>query len=108
MAVPRPSTLTARENTVTVWYCKDSPTLHVGDDTAPEVVFRDGFAEIPLDDPNYEVRAGWLNNETGYAIENLGEETEQVPEGTGFPCDVCGRSFSTAFALRGHLRSHKR
>lgn len=94
---------------MTTFYSKDSPELKVGDDSAPPIRFHLGFAEVALDDPDRERKLAWIAhaNSHGFPIENLGEDTDQVPEGEGNACPICAKSFKTPLALKGHLRSHQ-
>lgn len=78
-------------------------------DSTRLVRFRRGFAEVALDDPERDEKLRWLAKATPtYGLVNLGEDSDQVPEGeTGaHTCPECGKSFRSAFAVTGHLRSH--
>ncbi len=91
---------------MTTFYCKESPDLKLGPgvDPAEWVTFKDGFAEVSPDDTE---KLGWIAAERNFHIENLGEDSTQVPDGTGFACEVCGKSFATEGSRRGHLLSHR-
>ena len=89
-------------------YCPEPLGLTLGPSPIPEecIRFRNGFARF--DDKDYPLWKTWLAAPGTPLIEVLDSDSAQVPDGTpgSFACPVCGKAFQTAFAQKGHLKSH--
>ena len=97
---------------MTVLYCQETPELKLGPGTKvgdeDVLVFIDGYAEIDLDDPFYEVKMSWVKHPGTPYIRVLGEDEAQANLPGAVFCPECDKAFATDKQLNGHLISHKR
>ena len=103
---------------VHTWYSKDEPELKIGEPvkgplgdgtehvvSPAAIVFHRGFASVEMTPDNTRML---LHTSRTYPLEDLGEDTDRVPEGTpgSVVCPECGVVAKSPLGLRSHLRSH--
>lgn len=89
---------------MTVLYSPEAPELKLGnEEEADIIVFRDGFAEVALDDPARAIKMAWVARTNEVRIEVLGEQTDVALPGTGFACEICGNEFKSDKSRQGHI-----
>lgn len=94
-----------------VLFCQEVPELKLGpgrlDDETNLIRFRDGFAYLEEDDPDFDEKRRWLTAAGTPPIEILGSEEAEgrtlATELSEFPCPRCGKAFATQKSLNGHI-----